>query len=83
MWRSWIMWAAWPAFMAACVLEIGVFAFVDPQDLHGLSSMLDLSHMGVYTATFFFFWLVSLGSGCLTLMLAQPWVAPTTDTPGD
>lgn len=26
-----LMWIVWPAFLAACVLELVVFAFVDPR----------------------------------------------------
>ena len=28
------MWIAWPAFLVAAVLEMVVFAFVDPAELH-------------------------------------------------
>lgn len=30
MWRQRLMWIAWPAFLVAAVLEMVVFAFVDP-----------------------------------------------------
>ena len=32
MWTQRLMWIAWPAFLMAGVLEVLVFAFVDPQD---------------------------------------------------
>ncbi len=34
MWTQRLMWIAWPAFMVAGILEMLVFAMVDPQDLH-------------------------------------------------
>jgi hypothetical protein len=66
-----LMWIAWPAFMAACVLELLVFAFVDPQDLQWWSSghPLGWSRQGVYTVSFFAFWLVSMGACALTTLL--------------
>lgn len=66
-----LMWIAWPAFMAACVLELLVFAFVDPLDLQWWSSgkALGWSRQTVYTAAFFAFWLVSMGACALTTLL--------------
>lgn len=29
-----LMWIAWPAFLVAAVLEMLVFAFIDPNELH-------------------------------------------------
>ncbi|MCJ0762899.1 hypothetical protein [Variovorax terrae] len=71
MWRSWLMWTAWPAFLAACLLEAGVFALVDPQDLGGPGAALGLSRLGVYTLAFFVFWIVAMASGGLTLLLSR------------
>jgi len=33
MWTQRLMVVAWPAFMAACLLELVVFAFADPLEL--------------------------------------------------
>lgn len=33
------MWIAWPAFLAAAVMEMLVFAFVDPLELHWLGDL--------------------------------------------
>ena len=33
MWNQKLMWVVWPAFLAACILELVVFAMVDPQDM--------------------------------------------------
>jgi hypothetical protein len=67
-----LMWIAWPSFLTAGVIEMLVFAMVDPQDLHWSGHALDLSRQGVYTLAFFVFWFViSLGSA-LTALLAMP-----------
>jgi hypothetical protein len=80
-----LMWTAWPAFLAAGVLELLVFALVDPHDLHWLGRALDWSAMAVYTASFFAFWAVALGGCALTLLLATPQPMPegVSDRPAD
>ena len=70
--RHHLLRAAWPAFLAACVLELLVFAVVDPLDLKWYGHPLAWSRMGVYSASFFAFWAVSLGCGALTAMLSLP-----------
>lgn len=56
----------------AGVLEILVFAMVDPQDLHWLGQAVQLSRQGIYTVAFFAFWLVTMLSSALTALLAIP-----------
>ena len=63
---------AWPAFIAACLLEVAVFSLVDPQDLHWTSQPLGWSRLGVYSASFFVFWAISLLGCALAVLLAQP-----------
>jgi hypothetical protein len=65
-----MMWIAWPAFMVACILEILVFAMVDPQDLHWFGQSLEVSRQCVYTVAFFVFWGVSMVASSLTTLLA-------------
>lgn len=72
MWPRRLMWTAWPAFLAAGVLELLVFALVDPHDLHWLGRALGWSAMAVYTASFFTFWAVAMAGSALTLLLATP-----------
>jgi hypothetical protein len=67
-----IMWIVWPSFLMAGVLEILVFAMVDPQDLHWFGQAVQLSSQGIYTVAFFAFWLVTLLSSALTALLAIP-----------
>lgn len=71
MWTKRLMWIAWPAFLMAGVLEMLVFAVVDPQDLHWFGHPLGLSRQGVYTVAFFVFWAVAMVSGGLTTLLAM------------
>lgn len=62
----------WPAFLAACALEMLVFALVDPTDLAGPGHALDWSRQAVYTAAFFSFWAVSASACWLTALLGPP-----------
>lgn len=66
-----LMWIVWPAFLVAGVLEILVFAFVDPQEMHWLGRPLSWSPQTVYTLAFFVFWAVTAASSALTTLLAQ------------
>lgn len=65
-----IMWIVWPSFLMAGVLEMFAFAMVDPQDIHRFSQTMQLSRQGIYTVTFFVFWLVTMLSSALTALLA-------------
>ncbi len=65
-----MMWIAWPAFLVACVLEMVVFALVDPQDLHWFGQPVELSRQSVYTVAFFVFWSITMVSSALTTLLA-------------
>ena len=65
------MWIVWPAFLMAGVIEMLVFAMVDPQDLHWFGHPLEISRQGVYTLAFFVFWLVTSISGGLTTLLSM------------
>jgi len=67
--RRW-MWIAWPAFLVAGVLEMLVFALVDPADLHWFGHPLALSREGVYTLAFFAFWGLVMASSALTTLLS-------------
>ncbi len=66
-----VRWMAivWPAFLMAGVLEVLVFALVDPNDLHWLGLPLELPRLGVYTVAFFVFWGVTLLASGLTALL--------------
>ncbi len=71
MWTQRLMWIAWPAFLMAGVMEMVVFALVDPEGLHWFGQPLALSRQGVYTVAFFVFWGIAMVSSALTTMLAM------------
>lgn len=66
-----MMWIAWPAFLLAGVIEMLVFALVDPQSLHWFGHPLALSREAVYTLAFFVFWVLTMASSALTTLLAM------------
>lgn len=65
------MWIAWPAFLTAGLLEMLVFAMVDPQQLQWNGQSLGWSRQAIYTVGFFIFWGATLLSSGLTTLLAQ------------
>jgi hypothetical protein len=69
-----LMWIIWPAFLVAGVLEVLVFAMVDPQDLQWFGQPVGLSRQGVYTVAFFVFWgITMLASGLTALLSMSPF----------
>lgn len=69
--RQRLMWIVWPAFLMAGVLEVLVFAMVDPQDVHWFGTPLEWSRQAIYSAAFFVFWAATAVSGALTTLLAM------------
>lgn len=65
------MWIAWPAFLVAGLMEMAVFAVVDPADLQWFGSSLNWSREAVYTVAFFVFWVLAMASSALTMVLAM------------
>jgi hypothetical protein len=60
----------WPSFLMAGVLEMLVFALVDPGSLHWFGgSPIELSNSAIYTLAFFVFWGVIATAGALTQLL--------------
>ena len=67
-------WILWPAFLVAAVLEMLVFAFVEPEALQWRGEPLPLSRQGIYTIAFFAFWaLGAVASGLTTLLAMSPF----------
>jgi hypothetical protein len=63
----------WPAFLMAAVLEMLVFAFVDPDDLQGVRAHGWFGSAGaVYSMAFMVFWAVISAAGFLTRALDEP-----------
>jgi hypothetical protein len=78
------MWIVWPSFLVAGVLEMLVFAVVDPQDLHWFGQPVSLSRSGVYTLSFFAFWaLTTLSSALTTLLSISPFEVNHCPLPAD
>ena len=63
------MFIVWPSFLMAGVMEIAVFAMVDPQDLHLFNQTIDVSRQGIYTLSFFIFWIICAASSSLSFFL--------------
>ena len=63
----------WPSFVMAGVLEMLVFAVVDPADLRWFGGEhIGWSASAIYTVTFLIFWGVITAAGGLTALLASP-----------
>lgn len=69
--RTWGV-VLWPAFVAAGVLELLVFAFVDPAALHlPDGSPLTLGRTAVYSLAFLLFWAAAAAAAGMALWLAR------------
>lgn len=66
-----LMWIAWPAFLVAGLIELVVFGMFDPEDMHWFGQQLSLSRQGVYTVSFFVFWVLTMLSSSLTTLLSM------------
>jgi hypothetical protein len=75
---------AWPAFLMAGVLEVLVFAVVDPIDLHWFRGpRIDWSTQAIYTVSFLIFWVVTTATGVLTVLLMVEPRELNQDDPAD
>ncbi|HZY20244.1 MAG TPA: hypothetical protein VFE82_17370 [Ramlibacter sp.] len=66
-----LMRIAWPAFLAACLLQLVVFALVDPLELQWAGQGLGWSRQAVHAAGLFVFWGACMLASGLTLLLAS------------
>lgn len=71
MWMRRTMTIVWPAFLLAGLMEMLVFAMVDPHDLSWFGQPMEqiLSRQAIYTLSFFVFWSIISLSSALTLLL--------------
>ena len=61
----------WPAFVAAGVLEMLVFAVIDPAELRWFGGApIGWSAQAVYTVTFLMFWAAIATAGAVSALLA-------------
>jgi hypothetical protein len=76
-----LMTIAWPAFLAACGLQLLVFAFVDPLELQWSGQPLAWSRQAVYSGAFFVFWAAAAVSSALTALLGLRSAKPPGSAP--
>jgi hypothetical protein len=77
--RDWII-VLWPAFFAACLLEIAVFAAFDPVDADLFGWGLALEPISIYSLAFLSFWAITAATGVVTWSLARG-APPMQQTP--
>jgi hypothetical protein len=68
--REWIA-VLWPAFVAACLLEIVVFAGFDPHDFNFFGLSVEAGSDVVYSIAFFAFWAITSATGLVTWSLSR------------
>lgn len=72
-----VMTVLWPAFLVAGVLEMLVFAFVDPHSLQGWGvDSSAWSATAVYTVAFLMFWAFIAAASAISLWLAGTSALP-------
>lgn len=60
----------WPAFLMAGVMEMLIFAVVDPTELQWFGQTpIEWSRQAIYTVTFGLCWIVTATSSALTALL--------------
>ncbi len=70
----------WSAFLMAAVLEMVVFALVDPESLRWFGGdTLNLEPRAVYTVAFFVFWAVTAVAAALALLLCSRPASEASD----
>ena len=77
--KKWML-VVWPAFLAACGLEMVVFALFDPHDLQGWVRGWGLGRQAIYTLAFFTFWTIATSSSWLTYTLGLSSAQLNRDT---
>jgi hypothetical protein len=62
----------WPAFLFAGMLEMMVFAVIDPREMRWFGGdLVGWAPVAIYSITFLIFWSVIAGAGALTALLAM------------
>lgn len=71
--RSHALLILWPAFVMAGVLEMMVFAVLDPEHMRWFGAEpIEWSRSTVYSVTFLIFWGVIATAGAVTHLLSTP-----------
>lgn len=82
--RHRIMSVLWSAFLMAAVLEMVVFALVDPESLRWFGGdSLQLGPRAVYSLAFLLFWVVIAMGGALALLLCSRSDELNAQPPGE
>lgn len=63
---------AWPAAIGAALMEMVVFAVLDPMNIPQIENTPGMTAQDVYSMAFFVFWATISFACALTLLLAQP-----------
>ena len=66
-----LMAIAWPAFLAAYLMEFLVFGFVDPAELRWFGHVLEMPRQAIYALGFFGFWVVTMVCSATTALLMR------------
>lgn len=62
----------WPSFLMASIAVGFVFSLVDPDELVVLGQTIKWSNSGIYTVSFFIFWVLgSIASGLTALLMIE------------
>jgi len=62
----------WPSFITSGIATGLFFTIFDPLELTMLAGHMDISRMGVYSAGFFMFWLLTSTTCALTCYFQRP-----------
>ncbi|HQS26475.1 MAG: hypothetical protein B7Y59_09985 [Burkholderiales bacterium 35-55-47] len=63
---------AWPSALGAALMEMLVFAVLDPMQIPQIENIPGMTTQGVYSMAFFVFWAAISFACSLTLILSQP-----------
>jgi hypothetical protein len=59
----------WPAFLVAGVMEILVFAAVDPLEIRWFGALIGWKPVAIYSSVFLVLWMLVASAGALTVLL--------------
>jgi len=59
----------WPAFLVAAVMEVLLFAIVDPVEIRWFGRLIGWSPVAICSVAFLVLWLLVASAGALTVLL--------------
>ncbi len=76
-------WVLWPSFLAAALLEVAVFALIDPDAVRGPGGEpLEWSRTAIYSLAFLSFWAATAAAAAVALWLSAGQGAVPERWPG-